>query len=133
MFWSRLVVFAFVFIVIIHVYQVINSLSSVCSYAIQKIPLDGCRIKFGKFQRSCVCGKSLPSVVDGQRGGGVHRDPNAIAVQRATQYFSKTCQKLRGGKHVKKRQRQDILCFCAHARKLILGSIGIPLDHLSVK
>ena len=36
-----------------------------------------------------------------------------------------------GGKHVKvkKRRRQDILRFRADARKLILGSIGTPLDH----
>ena len=42
---------------------------------------------------------------------------------------------MRGGKHVKvkKRQRQDILRFRADARKMILGSIGTPLDHLSVK
>ena len=42
---------------------------------------------------------------------------------------------MRGGKHVKvkKRRRQDILRFRAAARKLILGSIGTPLDHLSVK
>ena len=65
---------------------------------------------------------------------GVHRDPNAIAAQRATQFFWNTCQKMRGGKHVKvkKWRRQDILCFRANARKLILGSIGTPLDHLSV-
>ena len=29
---------------IFHVYQVINSLSPVCSYAIRKIPMDGCHI-----------------------------------------------------------------------------------------
>ena len=42
---------------------------------------------------------------------------------------------MQGGKHVKvkKWRRQDILRFRADARKLILGSIGIPLDHLSVK
>ena len=42
---------------------------------------------------------------------------------------------MRGGKHVKvkKRRRQDILRFRADARKLILGSIGTSLDHLSVK
>ena len=40
-----------------------------------------------------------------------------------------------GGKQVKvkKRQRKDILRFRADARKMILGSIGTPLDHLSVK
>ena len=40
-----------------------------------------------------------------------------------------------GGKHVKvkKQRRQDILRFHADARKLILRSIGTPLDHLSVK
>ena len=61
--------------------------------------------------------------------GGVHRDPNAIAVQRPARLFSDTCQKMRGGKHVKvkKRRRQDILRFRADARKLILGSIGTPL------
>ena len=35
------------FIIIIHIYQVMNSLSPVCSYAIRKIPMDGCRITFG--------------------------------------------------------------------------------------
>ena len=41
---------------------------------------------------------------------------------------------MRGGKHVKvkKWRRQDILRFRADARKLILGSIGTPLDHSSV-
>ena len=72
--------------------------------------------------------------VGGQRGsiGG----PNAIAAQRMARFFSNTCQKMRGGKHVKvkKRRRQDILHFCcADAQKLILGSIETPLDHLSVK
>ena len=37
--------------------------------------------------------------VGGQRG--VHRDPNAIAALRAAQFFSNTCQKMWGGKHVK--------------------------------
>ena len=66
---------------------------------------------------------------------GVHRDPNAIAAQRAVRFFSNTCQKMRGGKHVKVKERrhEDILRFRADARKLILGSIGTPLDHLSVK
>ena len=43
-------------------------------------------------------------------GQGVHWDPNAIATQRAMHYLPNTCQKMRGGKHVKveKRQRQDI-------------------------
>ena len=66
--------------------------------------------------------------VGGQRG--VHRDPNAIAAQCAARFFfSNTCQKMRGGKHVKvkKRRRQDILRFRADTRKLILGSIGTPL------
>ena len=65
--------------------------------------------------------------VGGQRG--VHRDPKAIAAQRAAGFFWNTCQKMRGGKHVKvkKRRRQDILRFRADARKLILGSIGTPL------
>ena len=42
---------------------------------------------------------------------------------------------MRGGKDVKvkKWRRQDILCFRANARKLILGSIGTPPDHVSVK
>ena len=64
---------------------------------------------------------------------GVHRDPNAIAVCGAI--FSNTCQKMRGGKHVKVKKgwRQDILRFRVDAQKLILGSIGTPLDHLSVK
>ena len=43
---------------------------------------------------------------------------------------------MQGGKHVKvkKRQRQDqdTLRYRADARKLILGSIGTPLDHLIV-
>ena len=45
--------------------------------------------------------------------------------------FSNTCQKMQGGKNVKvkKRQRQDIVRFCANAPKLIFGSIGTPLDH----
>ena len=72
--------------------------------------------------------------VGGQRGG-VHRDPNAIAARHAARFFSKTFQKMRGGKHVKvkKWRHQNILRFRALARKLILGSIGTPLDHLSVK
>ena len=76
----------------------------------------------------------LLSVVPLVVNGGVHREPNAIATQRAAQIFSNTCQKMRGGKHVKvkKRRRQDILRFRADVRKLILGSIGTPLDHLSV-
>ena len=63
---------------------------------------------------------------------GVHRDPNAIAAQRAVRFFSNTCQKMRGGKHVKvkKRRRQNILVF---ALKTVKGSIGTLLDHLSVK
>ena len=42
---------------------------------------------------------------------------------------------MRAGKNVKvkKWRRQDILRFRADTRKLILGSIGTPLDHLSVK
>ena len=73
--------------------------------------------------------------VGGQRGGGGPWDPNAIAAQRAARFFSDTCQKMRGGKYVKvkKRRRQDILRFYADAWKLILGPIGTPLDHLSVK
>ena len=65
--------------------------------------------------------------IGGQQG--IHRDPNAIATQRAAQFFSNTYQKMQGGKHVevKKWRRQDILRFCADARKLILGSIGTPL------
>ena len=65
--------------------------------------------------------------VGGQRG--VHRDPNAIAAQRTARLFSNTCQKMRGGKHVKikKQRRQDILRIRSDARKLILGSIGTPL------
>ena len=61
--------------------------------------------------------------VGGQRG--VHRDPNTIAAQRAARFFSNT--------EVKKLRRQDILRFRDDTRKLILGSIGTPLDHLSVK
>ena len=43
--------------------------------------------------------------VGGQQG--VHKDPSAIAAQPG--FFSNTCQKMRGGKHVKvkKRQHQD--------------------------
>ena len=68
--------------------------------------------------------------IGGQRGGGVHRDPNAIAVQRAARFFSNTCQMVRDGKYVKvkKRQRQD-----TNARKPILGSIGTPFTTYSVK
>ena len=57
--------------------------------------------------------------VGGQRG--VHRDPNPIFAQRAAWFFSNTCEKMRGGKHVKvkKRRRQDILRFRADAQKLI--------------
>ena len=53
--------------------------------------------------------------VGGQRG--VHRDPNAIAEQRAVRFFSNTHQKMRCGKHVKvkKRWRKDILHCCANA------------------
>ena len=71
--------------------------------------------------------------VGGQRG--VQSYPNAIAAQREARFVSNTCQKMWGGKHVKvkKRQHQDILRFRADSRKLILGSIGTPLDHLSVK
>ena len=32
---------------------------------------------------------------------GVLRDPNAIAAQRAARFFSYTCPKIRGAKHVK--------------------------------
>ena len=42
---NKIVLF-FVFCHIVNVYQVINSLSPVCSYAIRKIPMDGCRITF---------------------------------------------------------------------------------------
>ena len=89
-----------------------------------------------KGQRSRVCGKLfLSSVVPLVVNRGVHRDPNAIAAQRAVRFFPNTCQKMWGGKRVKvkKRRRQDILRFRAHAQKLILGSIGTPLDHLSFK
>ena len=63
----------------------------------------------------------------------VHRDPNAIAVQRPARLFSDTCQKMRGGKHVKvkKRRRQHILRFRADARKLILGSISHILTKMA--
>ena len=93
-------------------------------------------------QRSRVCGKLfLSSVVPlhqrigGKRGSIGIGHPNAIAAQRAARFLSNTCQKMRGGKHVKikKRQRQDTLRFRADARKLILGSIGTPLDHLSIR
>ena len=61
---------------------------------------------------------------------GVHGDPNGIAAQRAAQFFSNTCQRMRGSKHVKvkKLQHQDILHFRTDVQKLILGSIGTPLD-----
>ena len=40
--------------------------------------------------------------VGGQRGGSIHRNPNAFIAQRAARFlFSNTCQKMRGGKHVK--------------------------------
>ena len=41
------IVFFFFFFFFRFMYQVINLLSSVCSYAIWKIPMDGCRITFG--------------------------------------------------------------------------------------
>ena len=41
--------------------------------------------------------------VGGQRG--VHRDPNTIGAQHAAQFFSNTCQKMRGGKYVKVRKQ----------------------------
>ena len=65
--------------------------------------------------------------VGGQRGD--HSDPNAIAAQRASRFFSNTCQKIRIDKHVKvkKGQRQDIVRFRDDAQKLILRSIGTPL------
>ena len=75
-----------------------------------------------------VCGFFFERrVIGGQ--GEVHGDPNAIAAQRPARCFSNTCHKMRGGKHVKvkKWQRQDILRFCADARKLMLGSMGTPL------
>ena len=57
--------------------------------------------------------------------GGVNRDPNAIAVQSATRFFSNTCQKMRGGKHVKvKKWVRAKTDFRVHRD---------PLDHLSVK
>ena len=36
----------FVFNILVHDYQVIDSFSPVCSYAIRKIPMDGCCITF---------------------------------------------------------------------------------------
>ena len=51
-------------------------------------------------------------------------------------FFSNSCQKMRGGKHVKvkKRRCQDILRFCAaRAKTDFRVHIGTPLDHLSVK
>ena len=74
---------------------------------------------------TCMWKIILASVVQLVVNGGVHRDPNAIAAQRVARFFSNTCQKMQGVKHVKvkKRRRQDILRFRASARKLILGSI----------
>ena len=73
--------------------------------------------------------------VGGQRGGGggVHWDPNANAAKRTARFFFKHMPEDAGGKHVKvkKRQNQDILRFRADAGKLILGSIGTPIDHFS--
>ena len=71
----------------------------------------------------------------GGQGGSIGTLTQLPRNARRDFFFSNTCQKMRGGKHVKvkKRWRQDILCFRADARKLILGSIGTPLDHLSVK
>ena len=56
--------------------------------------------------------------VGGQRG--VHRDPNEIAAQRSGQFFSNTCQKMRGGMYVivKERWREDILRFRADGTPL---------------
>ena len=48
--------------------------------------------------------------VGGQQG--VHRDPNAIAAQRAARLISNTCQKMRDGKHVKARNG-GVRIFCA--------------------
>ena len=89
-----------------------------------------------KGQRSRVCGKLflssvIPLVVNGGSIGTLTR----LRATRGAIFFSNTCQKMRGVKHVKvkKRRRQDIMRFRANARKLILGSIGTPLDRLSVK
>ena len=71
--------------------------------------------------------------VGGQRG--VHSLTQFPLNAQRDDVFANTCQKIRGGKHVKvkKRRRQDIMRFLADARTLILGSIGTPLDQLSVK
>ena len=74
-----------------------------------------------KGQRSRECGKLfLSSVVPLVVNGGT--------------IFFKHMPEDAGDKRVKvkKRRRQDILRFRTDARKLILGSIGTPLDHLSV-
>ena len=44
---------------------------------------------------------------------GVHKDSNAIVAQRAARFFSNTCQKMQGGKHVKvkKWRRQEYSAF----------------------
>ena len=81
-----------------------------------------------------ICGNSLLASIVPLVVNGVKRDPNAIAVQRAARISLNTCKNMRGDINVKvkKWQRQDILCFRADARKVISGSIGTPLDHLSV-
>ena len=76
----------------------------------------------------------MSSVVPLMVNGGSIGTLTQLPCNAQHNFVSNTCQKMRGGKHVKvkKRQRQDILRFRADAQKLILGSIGTPLDHLSV-
>ena len=77
--------------------------------------------------------------VGDQRGGGsigtLMQLPHNTRCDFFFEFFQTHARKMRGRKHVKvkKRRRRDILRFRADARKLILGSIGTPLDHLSVK
>ena len=86
-----------------------------------------------KGQRKRLCGKLFfveCHPIGGQRGVYI-----GTLTHDAIFFFSNTCQKMRDGKHVKvkTRQLQDIfLRLRADARKLILGSIRTPLDHLSV-
>ena len=72
----------------------------------------------------------VPLVVNGGSIGTLTQLPR----NARRDFFFKHMPEDADGKNVKvkKRRRQDILHFRADAQKLILGSIGNPLDHLSV-
>ena len=89
-----------------------------------------------KGQRSRVCGKLFCRVSFRWWSTGVSIGTLTQLPRNARRNFFQTHARRCGvvsNVKVKKRRRQDILRFRAHARKLILGSIGTPLDHLSVK